>query len=279
MSFDTYSGWYSDSLHNRFSNADHPLHSEDITYRMDWSDAKGITGTLQAFTNWQFRISNSLIMNTGIHFLQFYLNNHYSIEPRVGLLWNLSEKHALSAGLGIHSKLESMTIYKASMLLHDGFVIRPNEYLDFTKALHYVLGYNFRIHDDLILKCEVYDQHLYNVPVDPFEPYFYSALNYDYGYTTSILVNEGKGRNYGVEASLEKFFTGNYYFMLNSTLYNSTYTNKQGQEFSSRYNRNYASNIIFRKEFSHSFFKCRLWIVSHAFFSVSLHINVYNQVY
>jgi hypothetical protein len=250
MTYDTYSGWHSDSLYNRFIDPTHPLHSDDIIYQMDWSDAKGITGTMQAFTNWQFRISNALVLNTGVHFLQFYLNNHYSIEPRIGLLWNLNEKHALSAGFGIHSKLESMTFYKANMLLNDGDIIQPNEYLDFTKARHFVLGYNFRILEDLFFKCETYYQYLYDVPVDPFDPYFYSALNYDYGYATGILVNKGTGRNYGIEVSLEKFFSDSYYFMLNSTLYNSTYTNKRGQEFSSRYNRNYASNLIFRKEFT-----------------------------
>jgi hypothetical protein len=250
MGYDTYSGWNSDSLYNRFIDPEHPLHSEVITYRMDWSDAKGVTGMLQAFSNWQYRISDGLVINTGVHFLQFYLNNHYSVEPRAGLLWELNEKHALSAGFGIHSKLESMTFYKANVLLHDGAVIRPNEYLDLTKACHLVLGYNYRIRDDMFFKCEAYDQHLYDVPVDPFDPHFYSALNYDYGYTTSILVNKGKGRNYGIEATLEKFFTGNYYFLLNGTLYNSTYTNIKGQEFSSRYNRNYAGNLIFRKEFT-----------------------------
>ena len=250
MMYDTYSGWHSDSLFDRYADPNHPLHSDDIIFMIDWSNAKGITGTFQAFSEWQFRITSSLTLNTGVHFLQFYLNNHYSIEPRIGLLWNLNDKHSLSAGFGIHSKLESMTFYEANLLLHDGEYIRPNEYLDFTKSRHYVLGYNYRIMDDLFLKGEMYYQYLYDVPVDPFDPYFYSALNYDWGYATGILVNKGTGKNYGIELSLEKFFADNYYFMLNSTLYNSTYTNKLGQEFSSRYNRNYASNLIFRKEFT-----------------------------
>ena len=58
--YDSYMGWYSDTLYNWFSDPGHPNYSEDITYRHTYSDDKGDANTLQAFGNWKYQISNNL---------------------------------------------------------------------------------------------------------------------------------------------------------------------------------------------------------------------------
>ena len=79
-----------------------------------------------------------------------------------------------------------------------------NKNLDFSKARHYVLGYNNMLTQNLLLKAEVYYQDLYNIPVedDPFSSY--SLINSVQGYTTRRLVNKGTGYNYGIELTLER---------------------------------------------------------------------------
>ena len=47
--------------------------------------------------------------------------------------------HIFSAGYGVHSRKESLTLYAGKMSLHDGTVIQPNIDLELTKARHFVL--------------------------------------------------------------------------------------------------------------------------------------------
>lgn len=63
------------------------------------------------------------------------------------------------------------------------------------------------------------------------------------------LINSGTGKNYGIELTLERFFADNYYFMLNGTVFNSSYTALDGIERNTPFNSNYLVNALFGKEF------------------------------
>ncbi|UCG26712.1 MAG: TonB-dependent receptor, partial [Bacteroidales bacterium] len=247
-SYDSYLGWNSDTLYNRFINPDHPYHSDNLKYEHRYSDATGITGTLQAYLNWNCRITKNLTLNSGIHFLQFFLNNNYSVEPRIGVSWKLHPRHSINAGFGIHSRKESLSFYTGSLTLHDGTRINPNIELDLTKSQHYVLGYNYLISELLIAKLEGYYQYLFDIPVYPFSPY-YSTINMDYGFEGNILVNRGTGHNMGIEFSVEKYFKGGYSFLVNGTIYESKFRNYRGEEYHTKYNGSFATAGLFMKEF------------------------------
>jgi len=62
-------------------------------------------------------------------------------------------------------------------------------------------------------------------------------------------VNKGTGKNYGIEFTLEKFFNNKYYYLINTSIYNSKYTALDGVERNTAYNGNYLVNILFGKEF------------------------------
>ncbi len=247
--YDSYMGWHSDTLYQRYINPDHPYHSEDITYEHIYSNAKGSANTLQAYFNWKYRITNNFTVNSGVHFLQFYLNNNYSVEPRFGIHWQFLPKHSLSAGFGLHSRKESLSLYTGTLTLHDGAKINPNINLDLTKSRHYILGYNYSFSKHLHAIAEAYYQYIYNVPVYPFPPYF-STINFDYGFEGNILVNKGTGYNKGIELTLEKYYSDGYYFIVNGTLYESKFKNYQEEEYHTKYNGSYATSGLFRKEFS-----------------------------
>jgi len=244
---DSYMGWYSDTLYNWFSDPTHPSYQIQ-NYDHTYVDAKEQAGTLQTFANWQYRIGESFTVNTGLHFIQFYLNNNYSVEPRLGVQWNLNPRHALSAGFGIHSRKESMTLYTGEYTTHDGTVITPNMVLELSKARHYVLAYNYRIGQHMHLKTEAYYQDLYDIPAYPFPPYF-STQNFDFGFEGNILTNYGTGYNTGIEVSLQRYMSNGFHFMLNGTIYDSKYENKLGEQLNTKYNGTYASNGIIGKEF------------------------------
>jgi hypothetical protein len=95
----------------------------------------------------------------------------------------------------------------------------------------------------------LYYQRLYNVPVtrDPEETF--STLNILSEFITDPLVNTGKGKNYGIELSLEKYLHNNIYYILNGSLYQSKYTAADGIERNTRFNGNYLLNGVAGKEF------------------------------
>jgi len=78
-----------------------------------------------------------------------------------------------------------------------------NKDLDFTKAHHVMLSYGFKVSDNVNVKIEPYFQYLYDVPV--IADSSYSVLNRRDFYVEDALVNRGKGRNIGVELTLERY--------------------------------------------------------------------------
>jgi len=239
--------WFSDTLFNWFSDPAHPGYQTQ-NYEHIYVDGKEQAGTLQTFANWRYRIGENFTMNTGMHFIQFYLNNNYSLEPRLGLAWNINPRHSLSAGFGIHSRKESLTLYTGDFTTHDGAVINPNMDLELSKARHYVLAYNYRIGQHMHLKSEAYYQDLYDIPAYPFPPYF-TTLNFDYGFEGNILTNYGTGYNAGIELSLQRYMINGFHFMVNGTIFDSKYKNKLGELLNTKYNGGYASNGLIGKEF------------------------------
>ncbi|CAN5385074.1 hypothetical protein BH23BAC1_BH23BAC1_05510 [soil metagenome] len=191
--------------------------NEEKTALEEFVNNQGNTMLVQAYSQYKHRLTEQLTLSGGVHSMYLTLNNNFSLEPRAGLKWNFLPKQSLSAGMGLHSRIESMSNYFSQQTLADGQVVRPNQNLDFMKAWHYVLAYDRKFWEDLHLRMEIYYQQLNNVPIAPVgvtDPRLrsFSALNFDSGFTTDSLVNEGKGRNYGVEITLEKYFTRNYYF-------------------------------------------------------------------
>ena len=81
---------------------------------------KGHSSTLQAFTTWKYRISESLTMIGGVHYLQFALNNNNSIEPRFAMKWAMTERQSFNIGVGLHSKLEGVSTYLAKQYADNG---------------------------------------------------------------------------------------------------------------------------------------------------------------
>jgi outer membrane receptor protein involved in Fe transport len=63
-----------------------------------------------------------------------------------------------------------------------------------------------------------------------------------------ILVSKGKGRNYGIDFTLERFLNKGYYYLLTASFYDSKYKGSDGVERNTVYNNNYVINILGGKE-------------------------------
>jgi hypothetical protein len=212
-------------------------------------NSDGATQTLQGFAQWQYKLRENLTLNGGMHYLRLRYNGSSSLEPRASLKWEVNKKNVLSLGYGGHSQVQPLGVYFAQVEKEDGSITHPNRDLDLTRAHHGVLSYHRSLGTNLALKAEAYYQHLYNVPVATSDTSTFSLLNVQGDYVTHALVNEGKGRNYGVELSLEKYLAHQFYYTASTSLYQSKYTAADGVERNTRFNGNYIVNVIGGKDF------------------------------
>lgn len=207
---------------------------------------------LRVYLNWQHRFNDKLTLNSGLHSQVYTYNNSYSIEPRVGLKWELKEGQALSIASGLHSQQQPYYVYYIKTPLANGSYSETNKDLDFTRSWHLVTAYDRTVGKDFRIKAEAYYQYIFDVPVEQRATSF-SLLNEgaDFGIReVDSLINEGTGTNYGVELTLEKFYSRGYYFLLTGSLFESKYKGSDGKERSSAFNGNFVFNVLGGKEWT-----------------------------
>jgi hypothetical protein len=180
--------------------------------------------------------------------MQLLLNNTRAIEPRVALKWEAGSKGSLTAGYGLHSQMQGLGVYFTRLTNATGQVFQPNKNLGFTRAHHFVAGYQHQLNTNLRVKTELYYQHLFNVPVGNHDTSIVTTLNLRDGFLTEALTNRGKGRNYGAEITLERNLDNNFYLMWSNSFYQSKYTPLDGKERNTRWNGNYATTLVAGKE-------------------------------
>ncbi len=212
-------------------------------------NTKDKTQTVQAFAQWQHKTSEKITINTGFHYLKLLYNNTASLEPRFALKWELDKKNVLSFGYGFHSQVQALGVYFAQVKNTAGVVTYPNKNLDLSKAQHYVLSYSHQLNNNLKIKSEIYYQRLFNIPVSADVNKTFSTLNIEGDFILDPLINKGSGKNYGLEISLEKYLSKNYYFMFSNSLYKSRYKALDGVERNTKYNGNYIGNFVGGKDF------------------------------
>lgn len=212
-------------------------------------DTKGTTQLLQSFAQWQYKPSNNVTFNAGLHYIRLLYNHSSSLEPRASIKWDPGKKSSLAFGYGLHSQVQPLGVYFAQAEDGAGNIVNPNKNLDLTQSHHFVLSYQYKLGKNLRLKTELYYQHLFNVPISTYDTSSFSVLNVENDYVTDPLVNKGKGKNYGIEISLEKYLDNNFYYTLSNSLYQSMYTAADGKERSTRFNGNYIVTILAGKDF------------------------------
>lgn len=207
-------------------------------------------GSISNFISWKHRFNEDITIVGGLHNTNVLFNDKHTIEPRLALNWKLSSTSSLTAGYGKHSTMESVHNYFARVKQPDGSVTEPNKNLGLLKADHYVIGYEKRFGENLRFNVEAYYQHLYNLPVENNDTSAYATVNEATDFRYVALTNKGTGKNYGVEVTLEHYFSHNYYYLINASLFNSKYKTLEGLERNTLYNTNYLVNILIGKEFA-----------------------------
>ncbi|MGA3012515.1 MAG: TonB-dependent receptor [Bacteroidales bacterium] len=208
----------------------------------------GNTGLLLAYGETKTFITNDFEFTGGLSYSYFLLNSHYSLEPRLAIRWQINQKHALSAGYGMHSQLEDIGFYLSGAEVNQTSTVPVNKSLNFNRAQHFVLGYDFLIRQDIRFMTELYYQYLYDIPVKPGS--YYSQINSTGEYFNDTLVNKGTGRNVGIDLTFEKFLTRQYYYLMTISLFDSKYKGGDGIWRNSMFNTNFVINALGGKEWT-----------------------------
>ncbi len=217
------------------------------SYKRIFDVADG-TSLVQSYLNWQYRHNDKLKLNIGLHHQYFGLTNSNAIEPRLGIKYDATPKSSFNIGVGLHSMTQPIITY--FMQNDDG--VEANRNIGFSKAAHAVFGYDYLITKNTRLKAEIYYQKLYDIPVDTSASSF-SFLNTGADFilhNRTGLANEGTGDNYGLELTLEKFFSDGYYFLATGSFFDATYKGSDEVKRNTLFNGGYVLNGLAGKEFN-----------------------------
>lgn len=220
-------------------------------YRQRWN-FQGQAALIQPFAQYKYRITENMNFTAGIHAQYYSLSNSVSwAEPRLGWDWAINNKNKVKFGAGLHSQTQPLYTY---MYDQNGDGNLRNLKMDFSRSVHVAAGYQRSFKNKMRLMTEIYYQHLYNIPVDPADSMgFYSLLNMGSGFQRFFpneLVNEGMGRNYGIELTVEKFFSNQFFFLITASIFDSKYTGYDGKWRNTDYNANFATNFLAGYELS-----------------------------
>jgi hypothetical protein len=201
----------------------------------------------QYFGQARYKPTDKLSIIAGLHGMHLTFNSTGMLEPRASIAYNVNPKSTLSLSYGLHGQLQPLPVY---LYESQNGMLKTNRDLDFTKANHFIAGYENRFATDWRIKAEVYHQRLFDVPVEA-SPSGFSMLNAGGDFTfpeKAGLVNKGEGTNTGVELTVEKFLSGGFYLLTTGSVFDSKYKGSDGIERNSTYNYGYAANFLGGRE-------------------------------
>ena len=210
---------------------------------------EGITRVSQYYMQWKWDPSNKIRFQMGLHGQHLSLNQTAALEPRIGIRFQTGKNQFISAGYGLHSQIQPLGNYFARIKVGNDS-IQPNKNLDFSKAGHYVVGYSFQFEENWNFKLEGYYQSLFNIPVSASTLTSFSLINQEDNYVIAALNNKGKGKNYGVELTLERFWNDQFYFLSTLSLYQSKYQASDLIWRNTRFNSNSIFSVTTGKEWN-----------------------------
>lgn len=207
----------------------------------------------QPYVQYKFNYRDRLVLTAGLTSLYWGINdNSFSpIEPRVGLSYTITSGHSLNFGAGLHSQIQSPYIYYYGFTTEGNDPQEHNLDMGLSKSAHAVLGYDWIVGKAMRFKAETYYQYLYDIPVEV-RPSSFSLLNAGSGFARffpDTLQNAGIGRNYGLELTLERFFSSGFYFLVTGSLFDAQYQGSDGVWRNVAFNGRYAANTLAAYEY------------------------------
>jgi hypothetical protein len=210
--------------------------SESVPGRLDTS---GSSATALGYLSWLWRPTETMTISSGIFSQYLGVSERLSVEPRLSLAWSLSPVSTLTIGAGVHRQAQALALY---------FRNPANRTLDFSTALHGVLGYAYRLDESTLLKVETYLKELSGIPVSADRSDAFSMINAGPDFSPSDisrpLVNSGTGRSYGAELSVFREFDDGWYLATTGSIVRQEYTGSDGIRRNGVFDNGFVGNLL-----------------------------------
>ncbi|MEY4904171.1 MAG: hypothetical protein RLZZ292_1986 [Bacteroidota bacterium] len=220
----------------------------------DWRVFRGFEGNLniaEAYVQTQYKPTNRLTLNGGLHTQYLNLTKDAVLEPRFAINYQIAHGQTLNIGYGLHHQNQPLPVFFQKQIQPNGTYNTINQDLKFSRSNQFVVGYDAKIGDAWHTKLEVYYQYLDKIGVQT-TPSSFSMLNTgaDFAFPeTGALRNAGTGKNKGIELTLEKFFSQGWYTFVSASVFDSKYKGSDGVERNTAFAGRYVCNILGGKEF------------------------------
>lgn len=210
------------------------------------------TYLIQAFSQYQYRFTEKLSATVGLHYQRLTLNGSALLAPRAAIKYEITASTSLNVGYGTLGQTQPLSTYFYKTRFLDGAYTETNRNIGLTQSRQWVAGINQALGSVARIKIEGYFQQLSKVPIENRKNSTESLLNAgaNFGYVEiDSLKNQGKGQNYGLEITLERFFSKGYYFLVTNSLFESKYQGGDGIWRNTAFNNQWVLNILAGKEF------------------------------
>lgn len=217
-----------------------------------YAEGQGSTQTLQPYALMSYDLNEKLKLTAGLHLLYLTLNQTAALDPRASLKYQFKENQTISFAYGLHSQ----NIAIAAMFLQDTMWVNqqpvlyhPNTNLKLLRAHHLIASYSFYTKNRIRFQVEGYGQYLFNIPIRNDATSAYWMLNGRGEIPRYPVVSKGTGWNYGLDFTVEKQFSNQFYFLVNASLYRSTYQTLQKITYSTANDSRYNTSATIGREF------------------------------
>lgn len=226
------------------------------------SKGSGESAVLSAYSSSVINLDKHWTTSIGVNAQYFTLNKNWSVEPRAAIKWRPNPRHSFALAYGLHSRREKLDYYFITREVNGK--TESNRYLDFSKAHHFGLTYDWNINPYLHLKIEPYYQYLFHIPVE--ENTSFSIINHEDFYLDRLLVNKGLGKNYGIDITLEKYMQNGFYYMMTASLFKSRYKGGDNNWRNTRLDKGFMMNLLAGKEWMVGKLKQNVFSLNTRFF-------------
>lgn len=208
-------------------------------------DSEGLTSLWRGYIQTQIQLLPRIRAVLGLNTLYLDHTRQASVDPRASLTYIISGKQRLSLTAGQYAQHLPLPLFHYRQ--ENGK--RPNARLPFLQAQHLILGYQKEIGKAFRMQAELYAQRLQHIPVstEPEDTPFW-LLNYKSAFDARPMAAAGSGLNYGIDLSLEHFFTQQFFLLGTLSLFESSYRPLNGRRYPGRYNSGWVSSLTCGRE-------------------------------
>ena len=224
------------------------------------TDFQGFHFSTNLYAQVRWALNTKFFLFAGISGMYNSFNGEINADPNLSLQWNLAPGHSLSLGAGLNHRMPNIqNLYFNPVVGYDSVGTPLLDYqgrrLGNQRSLKMDLEYNWAINQSWRLKTQAYWQEIDRAFVEDAtwgNPIF-SMLNNEntfFAFYYEALQNRGRGRNRGLELSVEHFFTKGFYGLFSATVFESLYTGGDGQWRPTVFDNRYILNLLMGKEWN-----------------------------